>query len=188
MTSSVDAVETQLPTTVRAFRQRFSSTRRGARLVCLLAVEQLSSWGIEYGSDLSDSAALIVAELAANAVTHGRVPGRDFEVRLTLAPDSGVLCIAVSDATARHKVSTPKLGYVPDASWRAAALFHEIVSVRPLPARNPAFAAMVAISYMHASGEGLAPPYGGFIDLAKEARAGHTNVYACAELIRSWRV
>ncbi|MGW1027716.1 toxin Doc [Streptomyces sp. NPDC002577] len=91
-------------------------------------------------------------------------------------------------ATARHKVNTPKLGYVPDASWRAAALFHEIVSVRPLPARNPAFAAMVAISYMHASGKGLAPPYGGFIDLAKDVRAGRADVYACAELIRSWRV
>ncbi|MBA4865616.1 ATP-binding protein [Streptomyces sp. PSKA54] len=98
MTSSADTVETQLPTTVRVFRQRFSSTRRGARLARLLTVEQLSSWGIKYGSDLSASAALIVADLAANAVTHGRVPGRDFEVRLTLALDSGVLRIGVSDA------------------------------------------------------------------------------------------
>jgi hypothetical protein len=90
-------------------------------------------------------------------------------------------------AVARHKVNTPRLGYLPDASWRAAALFHEIVSVRPLPARNPAFAALVAISYMQASGEGLAGPYGGFIDLAREVRATHADVYACAERIRSWR-
>ncbi|MFD9218631.1 ATP-binding protein [Streptomyces sp. NPDC060064] len=47
-------------------------------------------------SYLSDSAALIVAELAANAVTHARVPGRDFELRLALCPTT--LRIEVSDA------------------------------------------------------------------------------------------
>ena len=36
-----------------------------------------------YRGEVSDLVAAIVAELAANAVTHGRVPGRDFEVRLT---------------------------------------------------------------------------------------------------------
>lgn len=91
-------------------------------------------------------------------------------------------------SVARHKVNTPKLGYLPDASWRAAALFHEIVSVRPLPARNPTFAALVAISYMQASGEGLAEPYGGFIDLAHEVRAGQADVFICAERIRHWRI
>ncbi|MEW2489818.1 ATP-binding protein [Streptomyces sp. NPDC048411] len=86
----------QTPTTVCVFTQRFSSTPRGARLARLLAVEKLCTWGIAHDSDLSASAALIVAELATNAVTHGRVPGRDFEVRLTL--DADVLRIAVSDA------------------------------------------------------------------------------------------
>ncbi|RCH64243.1 toxin Doc [Streptomyces sp. SDr-06] len=90
-------------------------------------------------------------------------------------------------AVARHKVNTPWLGYLPDASWRAAALFHEIVSVRPLPARNPAFAALIAISYMRACGEGLVEPYGGFIDLAREVRAG-ADVFTCAERIRGWRL
>jgi anti-sigma regulatory factor (Ser/Thr protein kinase) len=72
--------------TVRVFRQRFSSTPRGARLARRLACNELHAWGIPYGSDTSDRAAVIVAELAANAVTHGRVPGRDFELRLTLGP------------------------------------------------------------------------------------------------------
>lgn len=63
--------------------QRFSSTRRGARLARLLVLQQLDAWGFPYRSEPSDLIAAIVAELAANAVTHGRVPGRDFEVRLT---------------------------------------------------------------------------------------------------------
>lgn len=65
------------------FVQRLSATPRGARLARRLAVQQLEAWGIPYGTDTSDAVALIVAELAANAATHGRVPGRDFELRLT---------------------------------------------------------------------------------------------------------
>ncbi|MDQ0942727.1 ATP-binding protein [Streptomyces sp. V1I1] len=85
--------EITLPTA--EFTQRFSATRRGARLARHLALHQLDAWGIPYGSDLSDSTAVIVAEFTANAVTHGRVPGRDFELRLTLAPTT--LRIEVSD-------------------------------------------------------------------------------------------
>ncbi|EST37175.1 hypothetical protein N566_14455 [Streptomycetaceae bacterium MP113-05] len=66
------------------FVQRISATRRGARLARLLAVQQLDAWGIPYGSEPSDVAAAVVAELTANAVTHGRVPGQDFELRLAL--------------------------------------------------------------------------------------------------------
>ncbi|AMW10277.1 hypothetical protein A4E84_12585 [Streptomyces qaidamensis] len=52
------------------------------------AVDRLHTWGVPHGTDASDAVALIVAELAANAVTHGRVPGRDFELRLSLVGDS----------------------------------------------------------------------------------------------------
>lgn len=89
------------PCTERLFVQRFSSTPRGARLARRLAVHQLDAWGIPYRTDVSDTAALLVAELAANAATHGRVPGRDFEVRLALAeggPETiGTLRIEVTD-------------------------------------------------------------------------------------------
>jgi anti-sigma regulatory factor (Ser/Thr protein kinase) len=85
--------EISLPTA--EFTQRFSATRRGARLARHLALHQLDAWGIPYGSELSDSTAVIVAEFTANAVTHGRVPGRDFELRLALAPTA--LRIEVSD-------------------------------------------------------------------------------------------
>lgn len=78
------------------FVQRLSSTRRGARLARRLAVHQLDEWGVPYGSELSDDVAVVVAELATNAVVHGYVPGRDFELRLTAGADG--LRIEVSDA------------------------------------------------------------------------------------------
>jgi hypothetical protein len=86
----------RLPVTARVFTQRFSSTPRGARLARHLAVHRLDAWGVPYGSAVSDTAALLVAELAANAVTHGRVPGRDIEVLLRL--DAYTLRIEVSDS------------------------------------------------------------------------------------------
>jgi anti-sigma regulatory factor (Ser/Thr protein kinase) len=70
------------------FTQRLSATPRGARLARHLALNQLHAWGIPHGSEASDAVAVVVAELAANAVTHGRVPGRDFELRLSLVPGS----------------------------------------------------------------------------------------------------
>ncbi|MFJ9247727.1 ATP-binding protein [Streptomyces sp. NPDC101776] len=72
------------------FTVLLSPTPRGARLARLLAKEQLRSWEVPL-----DRAEHIVAELAANAVTHGRVAGRDF--RLTLYVVAGTLRIEVSD-------------------------------------------------------------------------------------------
>ncbi|MEV6956372.1 ATP-binding protein [Streptomyces sp. NPDC051183] len=72
------------------FTARLAATPLGARQARRLAVEKLDSWGLS-----SEDPALIVAELAANAVTHGRVPGRDFRMELALA--DGVLRIEVAD-------------------------------------------------------------------------------------------
>lgn len=90
------STEARHPVTVRVFAQRFSATPRGARLARLLALLQLDMWGVPYGSTASDDAGAIVAELAANAVTHGRVPGRDFRLGLALATYDG-LRIEVTD-------------------------------------------------------------------------------------------
>ncbi|WP_344603053.1 ATP-binding protein [Streptomyces glaucus] len=76
----------------RHFTVRLSATRRGARLARLLTERQLDDWGDPFGS-----AAQVVAELASNAVLHGRVPGRDFRLGLELRPD-GTLRIEVTDA------------------------------------------------------------------------------------------
>ncbi|MFJ9394211.1 ATP-binding protein [Streptomyces californicus] len=117
MTAPVTPTVTQTDSvTVRVFTQRFCSTPRGARLARRLALQQLDAWGLPYGGDASDTAALLVAELAANAVTHGRIPGRDFEVSLRLL---GVtLRIEVSDA--RGEGHPPSPG-VPPPTPRALA-------------------------------------------------------------------
>ncbi|MFI0964912.1 ATP-binding protein [Streptomyces sp. NPDC021080] len=67
---------------------QLSSTRRGARLARLLVVQQLDDWGIPRDSRTASTMAATAAEFAANAVTHGRTPGRDFALRLTLTPES----------------------------------------------------------------------------------------------------
>ncbi|PTH86768.1 hypothetical protein C9J60_21415 [Streptomyces sp. A244] len=77
-------------TAIRNISLLLSPTPRGARLARLLSVEQLRSWGLPL-----DPAEQIVAELAANAATHGRVPGRDF--RMTLYFVGGTLRIEVTD-------------------------------------------------------------------------------------------
>ncbi|MFD5401855.1 ATP-binding protein [Streptomyces griseorubiginosus] len=86
------------PVTVRTFTQRLSATPRGARLARHLALDQLRAWGLPYDTPVSEAVAVIVAELAANAVTHGRVPGRDFELRLSLV--TGSVRIEVTDTRA----------------------------------------------------------------------------------------
>ncbi|GAA4895421.1 ATP-binding protein [Streptomyces coeruleoprunus] len=83
------------------FRRRFRSTPLGARLARKLAADRLDAWGIPYGSERGDVAALVVGELAANAATHGRVPGRSFEVRMTLR--LGYLRVEVSDTRTERR-------------------------------------------------------------------------------------
>ncbi|MFI6034149.1 ATP-binding protein [Streptomyces sp. NPDC051315] len=80
----------QLHAPLRNFYAQLSPTPRGARLARLLATEQLRSWGLPL-----DPAELIVGELAANAVTHGRIPGRDFRLLLYVIGDT--LRIEVTD-------------------------------------------------------------------------------------------
>jgi anti-sigma regulatory factor (Ser/Thr protein kinase) len=98
-------MKAEITTPTGEFTQRLSSTPRGARLARRLTVHQLHEWGVPYGSAPSDAAAAIVAELAANAVTHGRVPGRDFELHLALLPDT--LRIEVCDTRPRGRVTDP---------------------------------------------------------------------------------
>ncbi|GAA2246158.1 ATP-binding protein [Streptomyces ruber] len=93
------------------FTQRFSSTPLGARLARHLAMYRLHDWGVPRECDFSHAAALLVAELTANAVTHGRVPGRDFELRLTLDPYT--LRVDVSDARGECRPSASEDVAVP---------------------------------------------------------------------------
>ena len=94
--------EAQRVEPVRNFSVLLSPTPRGARLARLLATEQLRSWELP-----SSPADQVVAELANNAATHGRLRGRDF--RLTLYVVGDTLRIEVTDTVGDR---LPQLGAV----------------------------------------------------------------------------
>ncbi|MEW1660361.1 ATP-binding protein [Streptomyces sp. NPDC093707] len=92
----MNTITPQLPAVIRTFAQLLSSTGRGARLARLLAAEELRTW--EVPQSVRERGEQIVAELAANAVLHGRVRGRDFRLALALDAEAGTLRIEVADA------------------------------------------------------------------------------------------
>ncbi|MFJ8544130.1 ATP-binding protein [Streptomyces sp. NPDC093586] len=65
--------------------------------------------GIPYGTDPHDAIVRVVAELTANAVRHGHVPGRDFRFRLHVAPDGRTvrIDIEVTDTRAERHPCRP---------------------------------------------------------------------------------
>ncbi|WTI72125.1 ATP-binding protein [Streptomyces sp. NBC_00728] len=90
----------------REFTMRFTSTPRGARLARRLVSHRLDDWGHSYTTPVNETLTLITAELTANAVRHGHVPGRDFCLQLTLVEDT--FRIEVTDTRAeRQPPSTP---------------------------------------------------------------------------------
>ncbi|MDF0372694.1 ATP-binding protein [Streptomyces sp. KA12] len=109
MTQEITRTEHSAPT--RQFTVLLSPTRRGARLARLLSTAHLGDWGLPAGP-----AAHIVAELATNAVLHGRAPGRDFRLRLTVHRDA-VPRIEVTDA--RGERLPPAPGSVVEADQEA---------------------------------------------------------------------
>jgi anti-sigma regulatory factor (Ser/Thr protein kinase) len=92
------------PTYLHQFSVPLSAARRGARLARLLAAEQLHNWGLPL-----DPARLVVAELAANAALHGRVPGRSFRLTLSVTA-SGTLRIEITDTRGDHLPSLARTG------------------------------------------------------------------------------
>lgn len=83
------------------FAMQFTSSPRGARLARQLTVCRMAEWGYPSASDASGTVSLLVAELATNAVQHGRVPGRDFHLRLTLDVRTRLIRIEVGDTSTR---------------------------------------------------------------------------------------
>ncbi|MEW2623887.1 ATP-binding protein [Streptomyces sp. NPDC048106] len=89
------------------FSVLLSPTPRGARLARLLATEWMRTRELPYR--VAEAAEHLVAELAANAATHGRVSGRDFRLMLLARPAD--LRIEVTDTRGddlpRHRPPTP---------------------------------------------------------------------------------
>ncbi|MER5634028.1 ATP-binding protein [Streptomyces nitrosporeus] len=105
MTQEITRTEHSVPT--RQFTVLLSPTRRGARLARLLATAHLSDWGLP-----TESAAHVVAELAANATVHGRVPGRDFRLRLAVRHGE-LLRIEVTDTRSERLPPAPGASPAP---------------------------------------------------------------------------
>ncbi|MFD5654038.1 ATP-binding protein [Streptomyces sp. NPDC127039] len=110
----MDRLPPQPTTRHLAFAQLFSSTRRGARLARLLTVDRLRSWGAPEG--LTERAEAVVAELAANAVLHGHLPGRGFRLTLVLDAPRGRLRLDVTDARGDKWPPLPPANAMPDTS------------------------------------------------------------------------
>ncbi|MDQ1038138.1 anti-sigma regulatory factor (Ser/Thr protein kinase) [Streptomyces sp. V3I8] len=103
--------------TVRSFSLLLSATPRGARLARRFTSEQLRTWALPLDPARAEH---IVAELAANAITHGRVPGRDF--RLTLYVVGGTLRIEVTDTRGDRPVRHPRQHGPVDESGRGLVI------------------------------------------------------------------
>ncbi|MFF4188209.1 toxin Doc [Streptomyces sp. NPDC001691] len=93
---------------------------------------------------------------------------------------------ALVAAVARHRVNTPSLSVdVPDAYWRAAALLHALVLLRPLPEYNEYFGYAIAGAYLEASGETVTTAYDPWRDLITEIRLLRVDVHDVADRLRS---
>ncbi|MCQ8192188.1 ATP-binding protein [Streptomyces rugosispiralis] len=107
---------------LRELTQQLPATPRGARLARRLAVRRMEEWGYPPASDASCTVALLVAELASNAVRHGRVTGRDFRFRLACATATRIIRIEVSDAREDRLPAIPATLTADDESGRGLLL------------------------------------------------------------------
>ncbi|MER7686174.1 ATP-binding protein [Streptomyces sp. NPDC097610] len=153
----------QLENPIRNFSALLSPTPRGARLARLLATEQLRSWGLPL-----HPAEQVVAELAANAATHGRVPGRDF--RLTLYVVARTIRVEVTD-TCGDRLPRPQ-SFAPDAeSGRGLVLVDALADrwgvVSAPPPRKTVWAEIDLLPPKHSG-----PCSGAPGDLPQETREG----------------
>ncbi|MFI1974584.1 ATP-binding protein [Streptomyces wedmorensis] len=116
---------TQIPSLTHHFSVLLSPTPRGARLARLLAVEWMRDHEVvPYG--MVEATAQIVAELATNAATHGRVAGRSF--RLALIGSEEVLRIEVTDT---RRESIPRIQQTcPDGDSGRGLLLVEALADR----------------------------------------------------------
>lgn len=113
------------------FAMQFTSSPRAARLARRLTVRRLEGWGYPPTSDTSGTVALVVAELAANAVRHGRVPGRDFHLRLALDVRTRLIRIEVADASPEPPRLVPAtIAGGPEVETGRGLLLVEAVAVR----------------------------------------------------------
>ncbi|WP_329869364.1 ATP-binding protein [Streptomyces sp. SP18CS02] len=132
-------MNSQLGIPTRHFTVQLSPTSRGARLARLLATEWLRAWGVPGGA--IGTAAQLVGELAANAVTHGRVDDRDFLLALRTTDRDRALRIEVTD-TCHDRLPSPHRPSAPyDESGRGLLIVDVLadrwgVTMGPVPRKT----------------------------------------------------
>lgn len=90
----------------------------------------MEEWGYPPASDASCAVALVVGELAANAVQHGRVPGRDFGLRLTLDAAARLVRVEVADAASAKRPPLSPPSSFPDGESGRGLLLVDVLAVR----------------------------------------------------------
>ncbi|MEW2491304.1 ATP-binding protein [Streptomyces sp. NPDC048411] len=115
---------------VREFAMQFTSTPRGARLARRLVSHRLDEWDHPYDSTPNETLTLIAAELAANAIRHGHVSGRDFHVRLIECTSGAttVLRIEVADTGTERcpSLATPSAPATDEETGRGLFLVSQL--------------------------------------------------------------
>ncbi|MER7409916.1 MULTISPECIES: ATP-binding protein [Streptomyces] len=114
----------------RGLTVQLSSTRRGARLARRFVAQHLADWGFPFDGGLSSTAALITAELAANAVRHCGGTGRDFRVHVLLPPPPEPLRIEVTDACADRPLPAGPPSPAPDGGSGNGLLLVDTLAAR----------------------------------------------------------
>ncbi|MER8001963.1 ATP-binding protein [Streptomyces sp. NPDC095613] len=109
---------------------QFASSPQGARLARRRAVRRMDEWGYPPASDASCAVALVVAELAANAVRHARVPGRDVGLRLALDTAAGLVRVEVADAASAKRLPATAPSSAPEGESGRGLLLVDVLAVR----------------------------------------------------------
>ncbi len=81
-------------------------------------------------SDASCAVALVVGELAANAIQHGRVSGREFGLRLTLDRAAALLRVEVDDAASSKRLPATAPPSYPEGESGRGLLLVDVLAVR----------------------------------------------------------
>ncbi|MFE2815287.1 ATP-binding protein [Streptomyces nigra] len=110
--------------------EQFAPIPRGARLARHLAVRWMEERGWPPASDGSCAVSLVVAELAANAVLHGRVPGRACALRLALDPVAHLVRVEVADAAAGKRPPASAPPACPEGESGRGLVLVEALAVR----------------------------------------------------------
>jgi hypothetical protein len=118
------------PRELPSLTAQFVSSPRGAQLARRHAVRCMEEWGHPPLSDVSCTVALVVGELAANAVQHGRVPGRGFGLRLAIDAVAGLVRIEIADAAAAKQPPTALPSSYPDGESGRGLLLVDVLATR----------------------------------------------------------